>query len=131
MFGPFIVYHSHRWDQYLDNDYVKGTTAQGLAAPNVTLRNRLRLIEGVQDIRRLDYFVSDDFELIMVNMASDSVQAVNGMEVTTIQWESKGGMQLNFKVLGIQVPRIHSVFLSGTGTTGQQVAGIIHASSAA
>jgi len=40
------------------------------------------------------------------------------MELTTVQWESNGGMKLNFKVMAIQVPYIKS--------TSDGVTGIVH-----
>ncbi len=102
-FGPFMLYHSKDWDQYLDNDYI--LTGGNVATQ--TLRQRLKSIEGIQDVRRLDFFTST-FSLLMVQMTSEVAQAVNGMDITTIQWESQGGMRLNFKVMCIQVPRLRS-----------------------
>ena len=105
-FGPYMLYHSTDWDQYLDNDYYVLTTS-GATAPTKTLRNRLREIEGIQDVRRLD-FLTNTFTLLLVQMTSDVVQAVNGMDISTIQWETQGGMKLHFKVMCIHVPRIRS-----------------------
>lgn len=145
-YGPYMLYHSTDWDQYMDNDYARlgGNNA------SMTLRDRLRKIEGVTDVRRLDmlfsttdapqsnpyyttsnvgttgiapytgpggeYLVSggggsnggNPFTLIMVQMTPEVARAVNGMDMTTVQWESKGGMQLNFKVMCIQVPQLRA-----------------------
>lgn len=120
-FGPFILYVSTNYDAKLDQDYTVGTAAQGLASPSGTVRQRVRQIDGITDVRRLDYLTGD--VLLLVQMTPDVVQAVNGMEITTVQWDSKGGMQRNFKVMAIQVPRIRSTYLSG-GTT--LVTGIVH-----
>jgi len=111
-YGPFMIYCSSDYDQHLDNLFSTTEPSAG------TLRSRLLQIEGVQDIRRLDYLTaaSNPYTLIWTQMG-DEIQAVNGMEVTTLQWESMGGMRLNFKVMGIQVPRIRSVNVN-TGTTG-------------
>ncbi|MFA5056512.1 MAG: major capsid protein [Opitutaceae bacterium] len=112
-YGPFMVYHSPDWAQYLDNDYYVLSTS-GATAPTQTLRQRLRAIEGIQDVRQLD-FLSDTFTLIFVQMTSDVARAVNGMDITTVQWESKGGMQLNFKVMAIQVPQLRSDYNGNCG----------------
>jgi hypothetical protein len=48
-------------------------------------------------------------------MTADVADAINGMEITTIQWSSAGGMQKNYKVLGIQVPRLRSDYSGNTG----------------
>lgn len=105
-FGPFMLYHGTDWDVYLDNDYgVINGTGYGFA-PNKTLRNRIREVEGIMDVRRLDFLTSstNPFTLLMVQMTSEVAEAVNAMAITPIQWETKGGFQLNFKVMSIQVP---------------------------
>lgn len=109
-YGPYMLYHSTSFDQWLDNDYARlgGNNA------NMTLRDRLRRIEGVQDVRRLDYLTSG-YQMIMVQMTSDVARAVIGMEPTTVQWESQGGMRLNFKVMAIMVPQLRHDYNGNTG----------------
>ena len=109
-YGPFMVYVSDDYDQYLDNEFKTNSDR--------SLRERLTAIEQVQGIRRLDYLESATYpyHVLFVDMSPENVQAVNGMEITTVQWESMGGMRLNFKVMAIQVPRIRSRYI-GTGTT--------------
>ena len=102
MFGPYMVYHGSSWDRYMDNDYAR----LGGSNANMTLRDRIRRIDGVQDVRRLDFL--SGYTLLMVQMTSEVAQAVNGMDITTLQWETVGGMQLHFKVMCIYVPRIFS-----------------------
>ncbi len=121
-YGPFMAYHSPDWDTYLDNDYI--LTGGNVATQ--TLRERLKAIEGIQDVRRLDFLFSSltdqssggpglenlaaayPFTLLFVQMTPDVCRAVNGMDITTIQWESVGGLRLNFKVMAIQVPQLRA-----------------------
>ncbi len=120
-YGPFMLYHSNDWDKFMDNDYI-------LSGGNVatqTLRERLKAIEGIQDVRRLDFLFGTQpaattgpgtdvdatlkpYTLIMVQMTADVARAVNGMDITTVQWESVGGMRLNFKCMCIQVPQLRA-----------------------
>jgi len=37
------------------------------------------------------------------------------MPITTVQWESQGGMRLNFKVMAIQVPQLRADYSSQSG----------------
>jgi len=115
-YGPYMLYHSTDWDEYLDQDYYALATT-GMAAPTQTLRERLKKIDGVQDVKRLDFLSSttNPFTMIMVQMTPDVCQAINGMDITTVQWESVGGMRLNFKVMCIQVPRLRSDFNARCG----------------
>lgn len=112
-FGPFMLYVSPAYDALLDNDLK--------ANSDLTIRQRVREIDNITDVRRLDYLTGD--VLLLVQMTEDVAQAVNGMEVSTVQWEEKGGMQLCFKVMGIQVPRIRAAYKSLTTTLNT---GIVH-----
>lgn len=119
--GPYMLYHSTDWDIFLDNDYAR----LGGSNANMTLRDRLRKIEGIQDVRRLDSLTpsnSHAFTMVMVQMTSDVAEAVNGLGITTVQWQEMGGAKLYFKVIAIQVPRLYADF------TGN--AGILHARTA-
>jgi len=97
-YGPWMLYSGAGWDQYLDNDF----KANG----SLTLRERIKKIHGIQDVRRLDYLTG--YTLIMVQMTSEVVREVIGMDITTVKWESQGGMLLNFKVMAILVPQIRA-----------------------
>jgi hypothetical protein len=130
-YGPFMLYHSNDWDQYMDQDYILTATA-GIAYQ--TLRDRLRAIEGISDVKRLDFLFGTapsgtasggrdiDYDatlhrytLLLVQMTADVCRAVNGMDITTVQWEEKGGMQIKFKILAIQVPQLRADFYGNCG----------------
>lgn len=110
-FGPFMVYHSKDWTKYMDGDYYGVDVGGGTAK---TLRNRIREIDGISDVRRLD-FLTNPYTLILVQMTPDVARAVNGMSISTVQWESQGGMRLNFKVMAIHVPQLRSDFNGNCG----------------
>lgn len=124
-YGPFMVYHSNDWDQYMDNDYI--LTGGNVATQ--TLRERLLKIKGITDVKRLDFLAAtvtaagdpaniltaNPFTLIFVQMTPDVCRAVNGMDITTVQWEAKGGMQLMFKVMAIQVPQLRADYAGNCG----------------
>ncbi len=118
-YGPFMLYHTNDWDRWLDNDYFR----TGGTSVTRTLRERLQSIEGIQGVRRLDYWAGMNsgltatlpYQLLLVQMTSDVARAVNGMDITTVQWESIGGMRLNFKVMAIQVPQLRADFSGNCG----------------
>lgn len=116
-YGPFMLYHSTDWDQYMDNDYAFTNSTGWASDPSRTLRERLKSIEGIQDVQRLDFLDATDnpFTLLMVQMTADVARAVIGMDITTVQWESSGGMQLNFKVMAIMVPQLRSDYSGNCG----------------
>jgi hypothetical protein len=116
-FGPFVLYHSTGYDRYLDDDYFR----TGSTSATRTLRERIQSIGGISAIRRLDYLTSG-YVMIMVQMTSNVARAINGMDITTVQWEAVGGLRLNFKVMCIMVPQLRADFNGATG--------IVHATTA-
>ena len=107
-YGPYMAYTSADYDEFLDNLFSTTEPSAG------TLRSRLLEIDGIQGIRRLDY-LTDTFTVILVQMTSDVARAIDGMPITTVQWESQGGMRLNFKVMAIQVPQLRADYSSQSG----------------
>jgi hypothetical protein len=150
-YGPYYLYTSNDWDQFLDNDYI--LTGGNVATQ--TLRERLLAISehdgegnGIQAVRRLDFLfggpttqsgftgvpstspssptykgpgaegvasTGNPFTMLMVQMTPDVVRAVNGQDLTTIQWESNGGWKLNFMVYAIQVIQLFADFYNNCG----------------
>ena len=108
MFGPYMAYVSTDWDQYLDGLFSTSEPSAG------SLRDRLLQISNITDIKRLD-FLTDTFTVVLVQMTSDVARAVDGMGITTVQWESHGGQRINFKVMAIQVPQIRADFNDNCG----------------
>lgn len=111
MFGPYGLYHSADWDIYMDKDYRDVSSVLSL-----TLRERLAKLAGISWIKSLDYLgTQGSFNLVLVQMTSDVIRMVLGQDFTTIQWESSGGMQINFKVFCILVPQLRSDFAGQCG----------------
>lgn len=106
--GPFRVYMSNAWDQYLDEDYSTAGSRMD------TLRQRILRIDGIQSVDR-SYWLGTGNAIVMVQMTPDVAQAVVGMDVTTLQWPSKGGMAINFKIMAILVPLLRSDINGLTG----------------
>lgn len=105
-FGPWVLYVSPAWDAYLDDDY---SAAKG----DNTLRQRVLQINGIEDVRTLDFL--SGYQVILVQQTSDVIRLVIGMDVTTLQWETEGGMRLHFKVMAIMVPQIRQDIEDQTG----------------
>jgi len=103
-YGPWKVYFGTSWLTYLDNDF----KANG----NATLRARLEAIDGLS-IGTLDYLTG--YKIVMVQQTTDVAREVIGMDITTLQWETNGGLQLNYKVMAIMVPQIRADQNGNTG----------------
>jgi uncharacterized linocin/CFP29 family protein len=103
--GPWVLYLSPDWGQYLDEDFKQFSDR--------TLRERLQAIDGLGDVRVAWYLTG--FQAILVQMTSDVIREVIGMDVTTLQWATNGGMTLNFKVMAIMVPQIRADIQNRSG----------------
>ena len=106
-YGPYMLYYSSAWDRYLDNDY-------NTAYPNKTVRDRIREIDGIQEVRTLDYLDSQTsaatstFNMLLVEMDTGTIRLVIGMDVTTLEWDDMGGLRKNYKVMCIIIPQLRA-----------------------
>lgn len=107
-FGPYVAYVSTNYDQHLDNLFSTTEPSAG------TLRENLLKIDGITDIRRLDYLTTASV-VILVQMDSETVELVEGLPLSTTQWDEKGGAQLNFRVQTIQVVRFYADYSGNCG----------------
>lgn len=107
-FGPYRLFISTAWDQYLGRDF-KTTSDK-------SVRTRLNEIEAITSIDTCDYL--SGYDMVLVQMTSDVVRMVVGMEITTVQWDTDGGLKKNFKVMCILVPQVRSDY--------NQRCGIVH-----
>ena len=104
-YGPWMLYVAPNWDAYLDEDFKTNSDR--------TLRERIKAVNGIIDIRTLDFMTG--YDILLVQMTTDIIRMVIGMDITTLQWDTKGGMQKNFKIMAIMVPQVRGDFNSRTG----------------
>ena len=105
-YGPFMLYYSPSWDQSLDDDY---NTNYG----GETLRTRIMKIEGFTGMRTLDFLTN--YDIVMVEMMSETIRVVMGLDVTTMEWDDLGGLRKNYRVMTIIVPQVRCDMNSRTG----------------
>jgi uncharacterized linocin/CFP29 family protein len=105
-YGPWKLYTSPSWDTYLDDDY---SAAKG----DNTLRERLAKIKGISGIETANFL--SGFQMVLVQQTTDVIRLVTGMDIITVQWETNGGLMLNFKVMCIIVPQLRCDQYDRTG----------------
>lgn len=96
MYGPYMIYCSTAAMVNLGDDYK--------AESDKTILQRIREIPNIIDVKGTESLTSD--EALLVQMTSDVVDMVDGIQPMVVMWESHGGFLINFKVLAIMVPRI-------------------------
>ena len=114
-YGPWQVYIPTAYETVLDEDYF-GTNPD--SNPSVTVRDRILKVAGVSGIKVVDTLPADN--VLMVQMTSDVVRLVRGLDLQNVEWMTEGKFMHKYKVLTIQVPQIRS---DQNGKTG-----IVHGS---
>ena len=104
-FGPYILYIPTAYESVMDSDFKDSS--------DKTIRQRLLEINNIQGVKVSDFMPTN--EVVLVQMSSDTVRIVNGLSVTTVQWETDGGMRINFKVMTIQVPQMRTDIADRSG----------------
>lgn len=105
-YGPWILYVSKNYEVVLDEDYDS-------VNPGVTIRERIKKIEGILDVKVADKLPDDN--VVLVQMTSDTVRLINGLPLQNVEWGEEGKFITKYKVLTIQVPQIRS---DANGYTG-------------
>lgn len=105
MRGPWGIYFSYPWQQYLNLDY----SAANPTGPR--LIQRLREFDGVRFVRTLDTLTG--YQIVLVQLQRNTIEIVNGIDITTLQWRI--GMELRWKIYAIVFPRVRA---DASGKTG-------------
>jgi len=104
-FGPWMIYVPTNYETVLDQDYdnTRGNT----------VRERIEAINGIREVKVVDRLPNDN--VVLVEMTSDVVRWVNGMNIQNVEWTNEGGMVNHFKVMTIQVPQVRADQLGQSG----------------
>lgn len=105
--GPWVLYVSTVQFGQLRAFFTDGSGDQIL--------DRLSRIQGLQAIRPGDRLT--DGTAVMVTMRRDVVDLQIGQDLTVVEWDSKGGMLFNFKVMTALAPRVKSDAAGNSGIT--------------
>lgn len=96
--GPYGMYFSPAWMKYMAMDYSDAYSGE-------TLRSRLGKVGELAFMEKLEFGLSD-YQIIIFQLTDDVIRGVNGMDLRTLQWEEKGGLELCFKVMCIYATQL-------------------------
>ena len=106
-YGPWILYVPTAYETVLADDFK--------AESDKTIRQRILEIQGINEVKVVDKLTANN--VLLVQMTSDVVRMVEGMGITTVEWEEGGGFTTNFKVMTIMVPQIRADQDGNSGVT--------------
>ena len=105
--GPYVAYVSTTQFGQLRAFFTDGSGDQ--------IFDRLKRLNGLEDVRPGDRL--SDGRAVLVTMQRSVVDYAVGQDMTVVEWETKGGMQSNFKVFAASAPRVKSDSADGSGIT--------------
>lgn len=105
MYGPYILFIPTSVGVRFGEDYKDDS--------DKTIVSRIMEIDNLAGIKASKDLPAN--EVILVQLTSDVIQVVDGMSPTMVEWETHGGFMINFKILGIQLPRIRNDFINQSG----------------
>jgi len=97
-YGPWVLYIPTAYETVLDDDYK--------AESDKTIRQRILEISGINEVKVVDKLTANN--VLLVQMTSDTVRMVEGMPLSTVEWDEGGGFTSNYKVMTIMVPQIRA-----------------------
>jgi len=105
MYGPYALLVNYaQWNRLLE-DFKTNS--------DKTILQRLRELEDVNSIVASKQVPTG--EAYFIQLTRDVIDEVIGLQPTTVQWESQGGMQLHFKIMSIMIPRVRSTVTGQSG----------------
>ena len=106
-YGPWVLYIPTAYETVLDGDFK--------ANSDKSIRTRLLEIAGIEDIKVVDKLAANN--VVLVQMTSDVVRMVEGLPLTTVEWQTEGNMIFHFKVMTIAVPQVRADQEGNSGIT--------------
>lgn len=94
-YGPWVLYVPTAYETKLDDDFKSES--------DKTIRQRIREIDGIQDVKVADTLSANN--VLLVEMQPETIRMVVGLQVQTVEWTTEGGFIENFKVMTIMVPQ--------------------------
>lgn len=104
-FGPFVLYVNTATMTYLREDFK--------ANSDKTVLERMLEIETLQAVRHSSKMTAG--EVLLVQLSEDVVDLPIGQDITTVEWDTKGGLSMHFKIMAAMAPRLKS---DANGNTG-------------
>jgi uncharacterized linocin/CFP29 family protein len=98
MFGPYaLLVNQATWNRLQEDYSVSGNS-------HMSNLQRLQMVDGIATV--LPSVNVPAAHAYVVQLTSDVIDIVDGLQPTVVQWESMGGLQTHFKIMAIMIPRL-------------------------
>lgn len=97
-YGPWNLYIPTGYETTIDDDFKSES--------DKTIRKRILEIGNIQSVKVIDALSANT--VVLVEMRQETVRIVEGLPLTTVEWEINGGLGTEYKVMTIMVPQIRA-----------------------
>lgn len=105
MFGPYVIFVPTSVYTRLSDDYK--------AESDKSILSRMLELPGIEAIIPTNRLTGKN--VLMIQLTSDVIQMIDGIQPTMVEWEERGGFELNFMIFAIMLPRIRADFAAQSG----------------
>ncbi len=105
MWGPYGVFVTYSAYQRMMDDFK--------ADSDKTILQRLMEVPDIAFIKPNENVNAGGF--VLVQLSSETIRMVDGIQPTMIMWESHGGFLINFKIIAIMVPQVRATQTTQSG----------------
>ena len=74
---------------------------------------RVMEVPGIQGIMPTNKLTGEN--VLMIQLTSDVIRMINGIQPMMVEWDSRGGFLLNFMIFCIILPQIRSDYAGQSG----------------
>ena len=105
MFGPYVLFVPTAAYIRMGDDFK--------ANSDRTILERLLAIPNIQGIVPTNRLTGTN--VVMAQLTSDVIRMINGVAPTMVEWDGRGGFELNFMIFTILLPQVRADYLGQSG----------------
>lgn len=105
MYGPYMLFVPQLAWNRMQDDFKTNSDR--------TILERLMAISGLAGIMPTNRLTGTN--ILLIQLTSDVVRMINGISPTMVEWDGRGGFELNFMVFCIILPQVRADYLGQSG----------------
>ena len=105
-YGSFKLYYSTGLQATMLRQFSTAYSA-------MSLQGMIAQLGEIQSVEMADYLTGN--QLLLVEQSSTVARVVVGMDIQTVQWQEKGGLEERFRVMAMMVPQLKTDQAGNTG----------------
>lgn len=105
MYGPYMLFVPNAAYIHMADDFK--------AESDKSILSRIMEVPGIQGIMPTSRLTGE--QVIMVQLTSDVIRMIDGIQPMMVEWDSRGGFLLNFMIFCIILPQVRADYAGQSG----------------